>query len=232
MTVDQSVGIVIYRGLDSERLTLTPTDVAANIRYFSTDTGVFYDWNGSAFVAPTTSPGDGPGMSIHGNEYHDPAFATLSDIPASITLLDVYPIGSIYLSVSATNPGSIFGGTWVAFGAGRVLIGVDAGDPDFSTPEKTGGAKTVRSSAQSFAGTPSTVVVNHTHAQSMPSSFTGSQAYLATDTSTTGSKASLLSTGNPTGGAASYTPAGTNTPGAATSVIQPYITVFYWKRTG
>ena len=38
--------------------------------------------------------------------------------------------------------------------------------------------------------------------------------------------------GNPTvGGAANYTPAGTNTPGAATSVVQPYIVVYMWKRT-
>lgn len=41
-----------------------------------------------------------------------------------------YPVGSIYLSVNSTNPGSIFGGTWVAFGAGRVLVGVDANELD------------------------------------------------------------------------------------------------------
>ncbi|MCX4364189.1 MAG: hypothetical protein OSJ70_00250 [Bacilli bacterium] len=30
----------------------------------------------------------------------------------SITLSDVYPIGSIYMSVSATNPSTLFGGAW------------------------------------------------------------------------------------------------------------------------
>ncbi len=37
--------------------------------------------------------------------------------------LALHPIGSIYLSTAATNPGSIFGGTWTAWGAGRVPVG-------------------------------------------------------------------------------------------------------------
>lgn len=47
-----------------------------------------------------------------------------------------------------------------------------------------------------------TQVPNHVHVQNFPSGFTGSQAYLATDTSTTGSTASAISTANPTGGVA------------------------------
>lgn len=157
----------------------------------------------------------------------------LQGIPGGdITLADIYPIGSVYLSVVATNPNTLFGfGTWAAIGAGRVLVGYDAGDADFNAAEKTGGAKTVASSAQSFAGTPSTVVVNHVHVQSLPTGQTGSQASGTRDASTTGSQADALSTANPTGGAANYTPAGTNTPGAATSVVQPYLVVYMWKRT-
>lgn len=54
----------------------------------------------------------------------------------------IYPIGSIYMSVVSTNPSSLFGGTWVAWGAGRVPVGRDSGDPDFDTSEETGGSKT------------------------------------------------------------------------------------------
>lgn len=54
----------------------------------------------------------------------------------------VYPIGSIYMSVSNVSPQSFLGGTWVAWGAGRVPVSVASGDSDFSTVEQTGGEKT------------------------------------------------------------------------------------------
>lgn len=150
----------------------------------------------------------------------------------------LWPIGSVFIAVVATNPATLLGfGTWSAFGAGRVLIGLDSGDVDFDTVEETGGAKTVASSAQSFAGTVSTVVVNHVHVQNLPGGQTGNFASGTRDTSAGGTGGScsstpdVLSTTNPTGGSANYTPAGTNTPGAATSVVQPYIVVYMWKRT-
>lgn len=38
-------------------------------------------------------------------------------------LLEMYPVGAIYIAVSSTNPGTIFGGTWSRYAQGRVLIG-------------------------------------------------------------------------------------------------------------
>ncbi len=58
-------------------------------------------------------------------------------------LLDkTYPVGSVYLSTSNTDPGSLFGGTWQRFGQGRVLVGVNESDSSFNQPQKTGGEKT------------------------------------------------------------------------------------------
>ena len=53
------------------------------------------------------------------------------------TLLDyLHPIGSIYISTTSTDPGTIFGGTWVQWGQGRVPVGVDTENSNFNTVEK------------------------------------------------------------------------------------------------
>lgn len=148
---------------------------------------------------------------------------------------EAFPIGSVFIAVVNTNPGTLLGyGTWSAFGAGRVLVGRDAGDTDFDVAEETGGSKTVQSSAQTFSGTPFTDVINHTHKLStiLRSATTGGASTIVArtvDATSTGDTTAV--TDNPAGGVANITPAGTNAPGAATSVVQPYIVVYMWKRT-
>lgn len=86
-------------------------------------------------------------------------------------LNNVYPVGSIYMSVNNTNPSTIFGGTWVAWGAGKVPVGVNANETEFNSVEKTGGAKThtlttqqIPSHAHTFHGNAhSHSLNNHTH---------------------------------------------------------------------
>ena len=53
------------------------------------------------------------------------------------------PIGHIRMETTDVNPATYLGfGTWVLWGAGKVPVGVDTADTDFSTVEKTGGEKT------------------------------------------------------------------------------------------
>ena len=47
----------------------------------------------------------------------------------------IYPVGSIYISVSSTSPGTLFGGTWVAFGQGRTLLGMGAVEANTRTDQ-------------------------------------------------------------------------------------------------
>lgn len=54
-----------------------------------------------------------------------------------------WPIGSIYISVVNTNPSQWFGGVWESFGTGRVLVGVDTTQTEFNEVMKTGGSKSV-----------------------------------------------------------------------------------------
>lgn len=140
----------------------------------------------------------------------------LSADDQSTTILNlVYPVGSIYLSVNNTNPGTLFGGTWVAWGTGRVPVGINTGDSDFNTVEKTGGAKThVLSEAQ---------IPNHVHkgiywSTKRISLNNGSVGYQLGWSSGGADDATVLSTGA-TGG------------GQAHPNLQPYITCYMWKRT-
>lgn len=70
---------------------------------------------------------------------------------------EAFPVGSVFIAVVNTNPAQLLGyGEWLAFGAGKVMVGFDDGDEDFDTVEGTGGAKTVASegsvSQPTFAG--------------------------------------------------------------------------------
>lgn len=56
----------------------------------------------------------------------------------------IYPVGAIYISVDSANPSTKFGGTWVAWGQGRVPVGVDTAQTEFDTVEETGGQKNHR----------------------------------------------------------------------------------------
>lgn len=65
------------------------------------------DGTGSTGAAPTINAGTFGGMTV--GQFVDM----------------IYPVGSIYMSASATSPASLFGGTWESIG-GRFLLGADA----------------------------------------------------------------------------------------------------------
>ena len=60
--------------------------------------------------------------------------------------LMVSHVGQVIMSTTldtAAKVKALYGGTWQAWGKGRVPVGVDPNDADFDTPNKTGGSKTV-----------------------------------------------------------------------------------------
>jgi len=172
------------------------------------------------------------------------------EVMKSSASVQALPVGFVFISVAATNPATLLGyGTWTAFGAGRVLIGLDSGDGDFDAAEETGGAKTVAASAQSFGGN---ALATHKHAigtnvqvndhaantsgaASAAVAPGGTVPNVATALAHTHSTPALTHTVVNNAGTCDEisggTPSGTNTPGAATSVVQPYIVVYMWKRT-
>lgn len=62
----------------------------------------------------------------------------------ALTLLDVYPVGSVYISTVATSPAVLFGGTWESIG-GKFLLSADASYPAGSTGGEARNALTASS---------------------------------------------------------------------------------------
>jgi len=165
----------------------------------------------------------------------------------------MWPIGSVYVSVLPTDPGILFGfGTWVAFGAGKALVGVDVGDSDFDAAEKTAGAKTVTlteaqipshthvQNSHNHTQDAHTHIQNaHSHVENVASIATGGLVGSTPDASTNTSVASGYSTANAT--AVNQNATATNQAatavnqntggGAAHNNVQPSIAVYFWKRT-
>jgi hypothetical protein len=69
----------------------------------------------------------------------------------------IYPVGSLYVSTLTTNPNTLLGfGTWVEFGAGKVIVGQDASDALFNTIEETGGSKDIATATHTHSVTATT----------------------------------------------------------------------------
>lgn len=56
------------------------------------------------------------------------------------TINSIYPIGSVYISLTETNPGAYLKGSWEEFGQGRTLIGEGTGDDGSNTMNFTAGS--------------------------------------------------------------------------------------------
>ena len=143
-------------------------------------------------------------------------------------LKDVYPVGSIYMSVSSANPGSgtdpMFPGTtWVAWGTGKVPVGVDTTQSEFNTVEKTGGEKThtlLKSELPDYILDIMTAADGHPAATLYAGVGSASYVFGFTPTTVNGT--------NGYGQPWFAKSGGSNTPH---NNLQPYITVYMWKRT-
>lgn len=124
-----------------------------------------------------------------------------------------WPIGSIYISVVNTNPSQWFDGVWESFGSGRVLVGVDASQSEFNTVMKTGGEKTHKLTTNEMP--------SHSHGIT---TFRGSSQWAlgyiwarAATNSDSNNQTWVTNTNN----------AGGDQPH---NNLQPYITVYMWRR--
>lgn len=122
-----------------------------------------------------------------------------------------FPVGAVFVAVVATSPATLLGyGTWAQIAEGRMLVGQDAGDPDFDVAEETGGAKTHALTAAEMPA--------HVHGEQAPSSASGGAMKFGIDTNASGTQAAGIDTASAGGG-------------GAHSILNPYFVVYLWKRT-
>ncbi len=136
--------------------------------------------------------------------------ATTAFVTAALAANPAYPIGAIFTTTvayanSAAVVAAIGGTTWTAFGSGRVLVGVDTGDSNFNTVEKEGGSSTHTLTIAEMPAHTHTYGKSTTSENMSIDDIGGLRGAATTDTSSTGG-------------------------GGAHNNLQPYITVYMWKR--
>ena len=150
----------------------------------------------------------------------------------------IYPVGSIYMSITSTDPSTMFGGTWEQI-QGRFLIGQNT----TYTAGSTGGAATVALTARQMP--------KHGHnIYAWDSNNSNYDAYHWTSNGTTATKATSGGKVGVTWNSAAFKTAGnsgmgntrygsgdpigvTDQSGAGTAHnnMPPYLAVYIWKRT-
>ena len=143
-----------------------------------------------------------------------PASYFLNTSSRLLTIDDIYPVGSIYLTAGSTSPAVLFGGTWVQISQGRTLIGAgtgtDANDVQQSfTAGSTGGEYTHTLTTDEMP--------SHNHTIPNKDDVYGTGPNVVNRSYYSTSSATVYT--NSTGG------------GQAHNNIQPYLVVNIWQRT-
>ena len=129
-------------------------------------------------------------------------------VGSNFILDNVYPVGSIYMNVNSTNPGTLFGGTWEQI-QGKFLLGMSSSYPAGSQGGEATHTLTISE------------LPNHTHSiiaySESGSDYSSSDAELSFTYNTTkkGWSGRTASVGN----------------NQAHNNMPPYLSVYIWKRT-
>jgi len=174
-------------------------------------------------VAPTAAPGTSTTQ-----------IATTAFVQAAATavLQLLHPVGSVYINATdSTNPGTLLGfGTWTAFGAGRVPVGFDSTDTLFDTAEETGGSKDAI--VVSHTHTATSTVTDPGHAHTLPL-YPATDQFVGARVPVTGVQVPQSQTVTTNTATTGITVATTNASAGSSGTnanLQPYITVYMWKR--
>ena len=128
------------------------------------------------------------------------------------TINSIYPIGSVYISLTETSPGTYLKGTWEQFGQGRTLIGVGSGNDGTNTQEFA--VNTIGGEYKHKLVVDEMPSHNHKYYSPIVQEVTPSS-----NTSTYGNYTKSYKIDTDSAGGDGYH-----------NNVQPYITVYFWKR--
>ena len=147
--------------------------------------------------------------------------------------LDAHPVGSIYESTDSTSPATLFGGTWEAMDAGRVLVAQGKAETGTTfTAGDTGGEETHKLTTSELPA--------HSHSATMGSAGGHSHGMTISTSQSAGGAYHIRKTDSPTvetwqtswAGEHTHSISISNTGGdAAHNIMQPYQVVYRWRRT-
>lgn len=130
-----------------------------------------------------------------------------------------WAVGDIFITTNNINPQERFGGTWERFAKGKTLVGFDDSDTDFNTVNKTGGEKAHTLSLNEMP--------SHNHAVARSGSgtlYNGGFQYA------TSNIIPILQGAYAT---SNYKVGNSSIEGGSQphNNLQPYITVYFWRKT-
>ena len=196
------------------------TEIDAEFNNIVTAVGTKADLLSPTFTGIPLAPTAAAGTS--NTQLATTAFATAA-------LQAVFPVGSIYINASvSTNPATLFGfGTWVAFGAGKVAVGINGADASFDALEETGGSKDSVVVSHTHTATSTVTDPGHVHGTQQSGLFGGGGLTVTGGGYNLTNPPTLSAT---TGISVSTTNASTGVSGTNANLM-PYIVVAMWKRT-
>ncbi len=151
----------------------------------------------------------------------------------------IYPVGAVYITYNNVNPGTFLGGTWERFGQGRTLIGEGTGDDGTDsqtfTANSTGGEYKHYHAVQVGYTIMYGAVTNGNETKAIMVAKLADDSGWAEAVNDTGygtTKKINKSIESGFKDISSYASARSSTGTTSnSSTVQPYITVYFWKRT-
>lgn len=148
-------------------------------------------------------------------------------VGSNFVLDNVYPVGSIYMNVNSTNPGTLFGGEWEQI-QGKFLLGMSSTYPAGSQ----GGEATHTITANELPTHEHYLEQNGNTSRMLPSNIATSDPSQEHYTTEITSSDSAYLKPNVTWGGYLTARSLLNTPnGQAHNNMPPYLSIYIWKRT-